>query len=190
MKLYLVRHGQSVANATAIHSGWSQVPLTEQGMSDAERAGQYLRTLQFDRIYASDLLRAVQTAQIALPGCEPVQLPLIRERSVGCLAGRPFEDCAAEYGQPYWDARASLDFTPFGGENHDMLSGRAKEFLAQMAANPCGSVAAFSHEGFILSCVELTLGITIDRRRIRCANGSVTILSCEDGIWLLHTFAR
>ena len=42
MKLYLVRHGQSVANATKIHSGWSQVPLTEQGRADAARAGEYL----------------------------------------------------------------------------------------------------------------------------------------------------
>ena len=88
MKLYLVRHGQSVANATKIHSGWSQVPLTEQGRADAARAGEYLQTLQFDRVYSSDLTRAIETAQIALPDCTPTQLSLIRERTVGFVDGR------------------------------------------------------------------------------------------------------
>ncbi len=190
MKLYLVRHGQSVANATKIHSGWSQVPLTEQGKADAARAGQYLRTLQFDRLYSSDLLRAIQTASIALPGSMPEQLPLIRERNVGVLVGRPFEECAEEYGDAYWEARSSLDFTPYGGENREMLTARAREFLKMLEADPADSIAAFSHEGFIVSCVEIVLNMPLDRRRIRCANGSITILSFENGSWRLCTFAR
>lgn len=190
MKLYLVRHGQSLANATKIHSGWSQVPLTEQGEQDAAFAGQYLQTLSFDRIYSSDLLRAVQTASIALPGCTPEQLPLIRERNVGSLAGRPFEDCAAEYGDAYWQSRATLDFTPYGGENAEMLTARAQKFLEMLKNDPTESIVAFTHEGFIVSCVEIVLGLNLDRKRLRCANGSITILSFENNHWRLCTFAR
>lgn len=190
MKLYLVRHGQSVANATKIHSGWSQVPLTEQGRADAARAGEYLQTLQFDRVYSSDLTRAIETAQIALPDCTPTQLSLIRERTVGSLVGRPFEECAAEYGDAYWAARASLDFTPFGGENPEMLTARAREFLNFLAENPADNIVAFTHEGFIGSCLEVVFGFPIDRRRLRCANGSITILSFENGFWRLNTYGR
>ena len=190
MKVYLVRHGQSLANATKIHSGWSQVPLTEQGEADAARAGEYLQTLHFDRIYSSDLLRAIQTAQIALPGCDPVQIALVRERNVGCLMSRPFEECAEEYGDAYWDARKTLDFTPYGGENREMLYDRAVEFLRHLEENPADSIAVFTHEGFIGSCMEIALGVLIDRKKLRCANGSVTILSFEDGSWRLCTFGR
>lgn len=190
MKVYLVRHGQSLANATKIHSGWSQVPLTEQGREDAARAGEYLRTFHFDRIYSSDLLRAIQTAEIALPGCNPEQLPLVRERNVGILVGRPFEECAAEYGDAYWEARKTLDFTPYGGENREMLYDRAAEFLKFLEENPADSIAVFTHEGFIGSCMEIVLGVLIDRKKLRCANGSVTILSFENGAWRLCTFGR
>jgi len=190
MKLYLVRHGQSLANATRIHSGWSQVPLTEQGEADAARTGEYLKTLTFDRIYSSDLLRAIQTARIALPGCQPEQLPLIRERDVGVLVGRPFEECAEEYGDAYWEARKTLDFTPYGGENREMLYDRAAQFLHFLEENPADSIAVFTHEGFIGSCIEVVLGVLIDRRKLRCANGSVTILSFENGLWRLCTFGR
>ena len=190
MKVYLVRHGQSLANATKIHSGWSQVPLTEQGEADAARTGEYLQTLQFDRIYSSDLLRAIQTAHIAPPGCEPVQLALVRERNVGSLVGRPFEECAQEYGDAYWEARKTLDFTPYGGENREMLYDRAAEFLKSLEENPADSIVVFTHEGFIGSCMEVVLGVIIDRKKLRCANGSVTILSFENGLWQLCTFGR
>ena len=79
MKLYMVRHGQSETNLSRCFTGWSQVNLTEQGIADAKRAGEYLKGISFDRIYSSDLIRAVQTAQNAIPGCVPVQLPCLRE---------------------------------------------------------------------------------------------------------------
>ena len=42
MNLYLVRHGQSVPNLENRHSGWTQLPLTAQGLADARRAGEQL----------------------------------------------------------------------------------------------------------------------------------------------------
>ena len=183
MKLYLVRHGQSVANATKIHSGWSQVPLTAQGETDAERAGQYLRTLQFDRIYSSDLLRAIQTASIALPGSAPEQLPLIRERNVGVLVGRPFEECAEEYGDAYWQARASVDFTPFGGDSPDMVRARASAFLKMLENDPAENIAAFTHGGFILHCIEHVLHAEIPVPLVTITNGTIVRLSHDGDHW-------
>ena len=190
MKLYLVRHGQSTANLTHTHSGWSQVPLTEQGEKDAARAGEYLRTLHFDRVYSSDLLRAVQTARIALPDREPVQLPVLRERNVGILAGRLFTDCMEEYGEPYRQARASLDFTAYGGENHEMHKARALEFLKMLEADPAENVVAFTHAHFILCCMETVLKTDIAHHLLNCANGSVTIFSFNNNYWRLDSYAR
>ena len=41
MKLYVVRHGQSLANSLRQHAGWAQVPLTEQGEQDKKSDEQW-----------------------------------------------------------------------------------------------------------------------------------------------------
>ena len=62
---YIIRHGQSEANAKGILQG-SQIdtPLTELGRSQAQVTLSKLETDNFDAIYASPLLRAAQTATI------------------------------------------------------------------------------------------------------------------------------
>ena len=90
MKLFLVRHGQTVTNATGCWTGWYDAPLTEQGREDAIRARGFLSDLSFDKVYSSDLSRARDTALLALPGCTPEQTPLLREINVGSYATQPF----------------------------------------------------------------------------------------------------
>ena len=71
MKVYFVRHGQSVNNVRGVWTGWMDVDLTEQGISDAKVAGDFLKGIKFDKVYSSDLKRAVDTAKYAISGCEP-----------------------------------------------------------------------------------------------------------------------
>ena len=47
MKLYVIRHGQSEANAKGFHSGQLQVPLTERGEADARRAGELISGIAY-----------------------------------------------------------------------------------------------------------------------------------------------
>lgn len=185
MDLYLVRHGQSVPNATKRHSGWSMMPLTEKGFDDARRAGEKLKNIPFDRIYSSDLTRAVQTAQTAIPGCEPIQLPLIRERSVGSLAERFIEDCAAEYGDAYWSARWACDWRPFGGDSPDMVRDRARDFLTMLEKDPADNIVAFTHGGFMGHVVEQVLGFPLDLSRFAVQNGAVIHLKYDEDHWRL-----
>lgn len=185
MNLYLVRHGQSVPNFEKRHSGWSMLPLTEKGFGDARRAGETLKDIQFDRVYSSDLTRAVQTARTALPGREPEQLSLIRERSVGCLMERFIADCAAEYGEPCWQARATLDFTPFGGDSADMVRTRAAKFLGMLENIPTENIAAFTHGGFITHCIEHVLDAQFSVSNIAITNGAVVQLQYDGEQWRL-----
>ena len=133
MRLYMVRHGESQTNLEHRFTGWAQAELTEQGILDAKRAGERLQGLSFDRVYSSDLIRAVQTAQNALPGCEPIRLPDLREISVGPkLEWRTIAECEAEYGDDLWKNHSAYDFTPYGGENEEMLVSRARRFLSMV----------------------------------------------------------
>ena len=73
MDLYMIRHGESLANFTGTHAGWAPVPLTEKGEAQAEAARRHVRNLTFDRLYVSDVRRAQQTADILFPGVPHVQ---------------------------------------------------------------------------------------------------------------------
>ena len=61
-KLYLIRHGQSAGNAEGRFGGHSATPLSELGFQQARMTADVLCREGINAIYASDLLRAVQTA--------------------------------------------------------------------------------------------------------------------------------
>lgn len=63
MKLVLVRHGYTVGNDLGTYTGWSNTPLSEQGIRDLK---QYRETYDYpmtDRYYTSDLQRTIDTFQ-------------------------------------------------------------------------------------------------------------------------------
>ena len=185
MKLYMIRHGQSAANAQRLHAGWAQVPLTEQGIRKAALAGRLLRDISFDQIYVSDLIRAQQTLAAALPDATAVTTPLLREIGVGDLAGKSAAECLQLYGDSYLENKAVQNFVPYGGENAAMHLDRIRDFSKGLEKKPHQSVAAFCHEGSIRCMLDLVLGYRHDRKERSLDNGSVTIFEYENGTWSL-----
>ena len=188
MKLYMVRHGQSETNLARCFTGWAQANLTEQGIADAKRAGEYLKGISFDRIYSSDLIRAVQTAQNAIPSCVPVQLPCLREIGLGKLEMQSIDECIACYGEPFVTHRREHNFTPYGGENQDMMENRVRSFLQMLENDPCECAVAFAHAGTLQTALDIVLGIRLDRSHVRCLNGAVAVFEYEAGRWMLRTW--
>jgi probable phosphoglycerate mutase len=93
-KLYLVRHGETFDNERQIMQGQTQGELNPTGIRQAEALSQQLADTYFDAVVASDLWRAIQTANIL---AEPHQLPvvttpLLRERDWGSFTGRFIPD--------------------------------------------------------------------------------------------------
>ena len=64
--LILLRHGQSMWNQRNVFTGWVDVPLSSNGISEAQKAGQLMSHLNIDAIYTSTLVRAQQTAMLAM----------------------------------------------------------------------------------------------------------------------------
>ncbi len=95
--LYLVRHGQSEASRAEI-LGQPDSPLTTLGRSQARQIARAFQPLPIAAIFASDFLRARQTAEmIARPHRLPVQIaPALRERSFGRLEGAATPTARAE----------------------------------------------------------------------------------------------
>jgi 2,3-bisphosphoglycerate-dependent phosphoglycerate mutase len=96
MRIYVVRHGESETNLQKRWTGWMDVQLTDKGREDARKAGEFLKGITFDKIYTSDLTRAIETAKIALPGCRYETTPLLREINVGKLENTPIGDLTGE----------------------------------------------------------------------------------------------
>jgi len=188
MKLYLVRHGQSETNLAGEFTGWKQVSLTEKGYLDARRAGEYLKGRSFDRVYSSDLIRAVQTAKTALPGCEPLQLPLLREIGLGSLEGRSIAECMEEGGEEFARNRENRYFVPYGGESEEMLEKRLDAFLRMLEEDPCEQAIAFSHAGVLRAMLKRTLGFPLQASTVLCENGAVCVYVYKNGRWQLKTW--
>jgi len=66
INLYFVRHGKTILNTLNRVQGWSDSPLTEAGSEIAMNAAYGLKEVPFDLAYASDRMRAVETAQLIL----------------------------------------------------------------------------------------------------------------------------
>lgn len=145
MKLYFVRHGQSTANLQRIHCGWMQCPLTELGRKQAEQASKLLRNISFEKVYSSDLTRALETASLLVPdeNIEPTEL--IREINVGTLQERSVAECTEEYGDFYVTNRAVLNHIPFHGESYEDVGKRMKAFMDMVSKKHTGNVLAVSH---------------------------------------------
>lgn len=65
-KLILIRHGESVWNQKNVFTGWVDVPLSMKGIQEAIKAGEKLADIEFDVVFTSVQVRAIETAMIAL----------------------------------------------------------------------------------------------------------------------------
>lgn len=178
MKLYVVRHGESVLNRNKCFGGWAPTPLTDKGIADAQKAKVELKAIHFDRVYSSDLLRAVQTAQVVLPDCQPEVRENLRELSVGRFEARPVEECTRLYGDVCVNARKLRDYTAVGGESHQMQYERTAVFMREIEQlKDCENVAVFCHEGTIKCMISYVLGTMVNPNSLIHDNGAFSIFS-------------
>lgn len=88
MKLYVVRHGETIWNVQKRVQGISDIPLTEKGMKDAEELQDLISTLNIDVVISSPLERARETAKILIDSKLPVNTDdRIKERDWGMNEG-------------------------------------------------------------------------------------------------------
>ena len=96
MKVYVIRHGESVNNLEYKWTGHLDVNLTPKGYLDAKKAGEIIKNVNFNKVFSSALKRAVETAKTALPSYEVETSTLLREINVGNLAGNPIDVISIE----------------------------------------------------------------------------------------------
>jgi 2,3-bisphosphoglycerate-dependent phosphoglycerate mutase len=126
-KIVLIRHGESVWNKENRFTGWTDVDLSEKGVSEAHKAGQFLKKegYVFDVAFTSVLRRAIRTLWITLEEMDLMWIPIrnswrLNERHYGSLQGLNKSETAAKYGEDQvkiW--RRSYDIPPSPLETSD-----------------------------------------------------------------------
>jgi len=126
-KLVLLRHGESTWNMENRFTGWTDVDLSEKGLTEAHQAGKALKEggYDFDLCYTSVLKRAIRTLWIALDEMDRMYLPVINswrlnERHYGALQGLNKAEMAVKFGEEQvhlW--RRSYDVRPPALEKTD-----------------------------------------------------------------------
>lgn len=130
-RLVLIRHGQSQWNLDNRFTGWVDVDLTEQGIAEAQKAGELLKAIgaDFSACYTSVQKRAIRTLWIVLDEMDRMWLPVTRawqlnERHYGGLTGLNKAETAEKHGADQvkiW--RRSFDIPPpplDAGSEHNM----------------------------------------------------------------------
>jgi len=126
-KVVLLRHGESTWNKENRFTGWTDVDLSEKGLTEAKTAGQVLNkeSYKFDIACTSVLKRAIRTLWITLDEMDLMWIPVIRnwrlnERHYGALQGLNKAETAKKYGEDQvliW--RRSYDIQPPALEKSD-----------------------------------------------------------------------
>ena len=119
-RVVLVRHGQSVYNLQNRFTGWTDVELSEKGVSEAKEAGELLKkhNVYPDICFTSWLKRAIHTAQIILYKLEWEHIDVLRsyklnERHYGAWQGRDKESVKEKEGEEKFLAvRRGYDIAP------------------------------------------------------------------------------
>lgn len=137
-RLFIARHGETAWNSDNRVQGSVDVPLSEEGVRQAEALADFLAGLKvpFGRIYASDLSRAATTGKIIaarLGAGECVQSPLLRELNCGEWEGRAIAELREEQAEAYRAWRHDPGFAVPGGESLVEMKARVEAFFAEEA---------------------------------------------------------
>ncbi len=196
MDLYLVRHGETESNIERRYQGWTESPLSQAGIRQAEKAAHFLGRQNLSGLYCSDLSRAFHTARVigSSSGLKPEATPLLREINFGSWEGMTFDEIEQQYGT---DIRNWLD-DPFkrsapGGETLDQVCARMKSFLEHLEqqASDGQSVAAVSHGGSIRALLFDVIGMsTASFWDLKVENASISLVRKENGRYKVAYYNR
>lgn len=195
--LILVRHGESETNRSKVFTGQIDPELQESGLKQAQLTARYIaENYKVDKIYASDLKRAYNTAKCLadLLNSDVVKNKNLREIYAGKWEGVKFSELESLYPDEY-----SLWLTDIGnsksvgGESVKELSDRVLKELTKLCIDNAGkTIAVFTHATPIrtFQCM-LQKGNLDEMKNIPwVSNASVSVFEYIDGEWNVLSISK
>ena len=158
------------------------MPLSDVGRAQARALAEALALTVFTRAYASDLERAVETAEaIAVPHGIGVRTDVrLREFDFGAWEGLTWAEIVVRWPEQkdhhYTSARM---YHPVGGETFDAVVERVRSFFRELTGAPNERILIVAHAGALHAVIE-ALGI-LPPAPISFSTASITRVAMDAG---------
>ncbi len=187
--IYLLRHGEIEQSSPRRFVGRRELPLTEQGRSQAAQWGRRWQGMAFQAVYSSPLARCQESAALAAPGREVLVEPDWEEISLGAWEGLSVEEVRQRFPGEYEARGADLaGHRPSGGESFVEAAARVAPLLEALAESP-GPVLVVAHSGVIRAGLCTLLGLPLaNLLRLELDYAGLCLLERGPRGWRLHGF--
>lgn len=179
MTIYLVRHG---ADDNSKRGGWSNHPLTDEGLKQSEELARKLKDCNFnaDIIYSSDLLRTKQTAEILSKNLnlDIEYISDFREVNNGDLAGMDNKVADKLYPNLYWRKLEWNQHYP-NGESPNEFYERVKTAWNMLINGNHNSIILVTHGGVINVIMHLVNGVKYSNKNNAYKVGTADYVKIE-----------
>lgn len=189
--LFIVRHGETEWNRAGLQQGHLDSPLTDNGIAQAKVMASTLKNKKIQRIFSSDLGRALQTAEFFASGLglSIQQDRRLRERNLGIMQGKTKEQFRQLFPDEWTRFKTDdPDYTfPKGESARDRLK-RNMECLNELTLTYKGeTLLVVAHGGVLNSLYCYSQGIPLDKpRSFSLYNGAINCFSRTGDFWMLE----
>lgn len=187
-RVVFIRPGETEWNKIGRWQGIVAVPLNMHGIAQAKRLAKFIRNINLDAIYSSDLRRAKDTATVL---SEYTNVPFhyderLRERDMGLWQGLTTNEIRDWYKITYEELVADPhNFLVPKGESRAQVSKRVNECFQDVIARGGETIGIISHTTAIRTLLA-ELVADSDPYNLLFRNMSVTTISAnDDGLWIL-----
>tara|TARA_B100000963_G_scaffold91012_1_gene78330 strand:- start:67 stop:633 length:567 start_codon:yes stop_codon:yes gene_type:complete len=169
MKLHLIRHAESVANAAADLDNptyYYDACITKKGKEQAYKLSQKIKNISFDKYYCSPLTRTLETFSLIFPNKKPILDPLLREHLYhSCDVGRQPRILKKEFKtydfsnlpDYWWNDNIPINQKTIKQENHNDIKIRLKKFILSLRNVNCQNIIIVSHGTYLSQITEYML---------------------------------
>lgn len=185
-KLLLIRHGYSSGNKERRFSGQIDLPLSDEGLHQADLVCDYIqKNYHVDAIYASDLQRAIDTVK---PLAAALDLPIqshreLREINEGNWQGVLMTEVQEKYPEEFAFYKANLGLHQFvDGECYTTMLQRLLPMIDKIVAdNMDKTVVIGTHGAVVRGLLSVWQGVPLERllEIPRVPNGTITEVEIE-----------
>jgi len=186
-RIFLVRHGETDWNREGRFQGQMDIPLNGTGLVQARSVAEALKDVSLDRIVASPLSRARETARplAELKGLRAELSEGLIEIGHGLWEGRTSGEVEAEWPGRLeaWHTRPETVVMP-GEESLEDVQNRAWPALLRVAEGKGENIAVFTHDAVLKVLLMNVLDCPLSSFwKFQLANGSITLLEQSEKGW-------
>lgn len=193
--IYMTRHGQTVGNTKELMIGrYGDSELTDVGVLQAEKTGEALKGVPFQKAYSSTIERAIDTEKIILAksgnsSVEREELPDLDDISWGDVEGMTQQQYLekhnlSEFPEPFGDVNDERFVSPVGAESKYQFYNRFDRAMEQIVreSDDGAKVLVVAHSSMTFWLSKKFEDATIDH----IENASITVLKYDHGQWSIE----